>query len=80
MLSAERSAFEAAPFTEEEAAQFAGYVDLLQKRLKHGLPSQDAISYFEAGFSERVVAQKVAGEVFWGQLCVRSACTRQAVR
>jgi hypothetical protein len=48
-----------------EAAQFAGYADLLQKRLKYGLPSQDAISYFEAGFSERVVAQKVAGEVFW---------------
>lgn len=65
VLSAVRSAFEAASFTEEEAAQFAGYADLLQKRLKYGLPSQDAISYFEAGFSERVVAQKVASEVFW---------------
>ncbi|MDD2991422.1 MAG: helicase-related protein [Zoogloea sp.] len=67
VLSAVRSAFEAASLTEEEAAEFAGYTDLLQKRLKYGLPSQDAISYFEAGFSERVVAQKVAGKVFRGE-------------
>jgi hypothetical protein len=65
VLSAVRSAFEAASFNEEDARQFAGYADLLQKRLKYGLPSQDAISYFEAGFSERVVAQKVASELFW---------------
>lgn len=65
VLSAVRSAFEAASFTEEWVVQFSGYADLLQKRLKYGLPSQDAISYFEAGFSERVVAQKVAGEMFW---------------
>lgn len=65
VLSAVGSAFEAASFTEEEAARFARHADLLQKRLKYGLPSQDAISYFEAGFSERVVAQKVASEVIW---------------
>lgn len=65
VLSAVRSAFEVVSFTEEEAGQFAVYADLLQKRLKYGLPSQDSISYFEAGFSERVVAQKVAVEVFW---------------
>jgi hypothetical protein len=47
------------------AIEFAEQVDLLQKRLKYGLPSRDAISYFEIGFSERVVAQQVAGAVFW---------------
>lgn len=65
VLSAVRSAFEAASFSEEEAVDFARHADLLQKRLKYGLPSQNAISYFEAGFSERVVAQKVTDEVFW---------------
>jgi POLQ-like helicase len=64
VLSATRSAFEAM-FSTEAAVQFAACADLLQKRLKYGLPSQDAISYFEAGFSERVVAQKVADEIFW---------------
>ena len=65
VLSAVRSAFEAVSLTEEDAVQFARHTDLLQKRLKYGLPSQDSISYFEAGFAERVVAQKIADSVFW---------------
>lgn len=64
-LSAIREAFKAVAITEEEAAEFSGHADLLQKRLKYGLPSRDAISYFEAGFSERVIAQKVANAIFW---------------
>lgn len=70
VLSAVKSAYEAASLNEEWVVEewvveFAGYADLLQKRLKYGLPSQDTISYFEVGFSERVIAQKVAGEIFW---------------
>lgn len=64
-LSAVRSAFEAVSLSEEDAEEFSRHSDLLQKRLKYGLPSQDSISYFEAGFAERVVAQKLADEVFW---------------
>lgn len=79
VLSAVRSSFEAASSTEEEALEFARHADLLQKRLKYGLPSQDAISYFEAGFSERVVAQKVADEVFW-EVANSSAEARLLVR
>ena len=63
-LAAVREAFVVASLSEENTAAFATHADLLQKRLKYGLPSQDAISYFETGFSERVVAQKVAN-VIW---------------
>ena len=66
ILAAVRSSFEAASSTADAASEFASYADLLQKRLKYGLPSQDAISYFEVGFSERVVAQKVANEIWLG--------------
>lgn len=34
--------------------------DRLLKRLKYGLPSSAAIGYFEAGFSDRVIAQSLA--------------------
>ncbi len=64
VVSAVRSAFEARSST-EDFAEFAFHADLLQKRLKYGLPTQDTISYFEAGFSDRVIAQKVAREVFF---------------
>lgn len=36
-----------------------GDFDLLLKRLKYGLPSLTAVSYFEAGFSDRVIAQSL---------------------
>ncbi|MEO3684543.1 DEAD/DEAH box helicase [Shewanella vesiculosa] len=45
---------------EEIGDEFRGYADLLQKRLKYGLPGQEPISYYEAGFSERVIAQHMA--------------------
>lgn len=44
---------------------FASRVDLLQKRLKYGLPTQDCVSYYEAGFSERVVAQALSYGIIW---------------
>jgi hypothetical protein len=37
--------------------------DLLQKRIKYGLPDLASVSYFEAGFAERVTAQAVANSV-----------------
>jgi POLQ-like helicase len=43
--------------TEVSGDEFRGYADLLQKRLKYGLPSQKCIAYFDAGFAERVIAQ-----------------------
>ena len=43
--------------TQKEEADF----DLLLKRLKYGLPSLSAISYFEAGFADRVIAQSLIG-------------------
>lgn len=48
-------------FSMEQAGEkFRGYVDLLQKRLKYGLPNQSCIAFFEAGFAERVIAQCLA--------------------
>ncbi len=41
------------------------HFDLLQKRLKYGLPDQDCISYYEAGFSERVIAQALSEGMVW---------------
>lgn len=64
LLAAIRESFSARG-TEDEAEKFKALADLLQKRLKYGLPSQDAISYFEAGFAERVVAQQIADEILW---------------
>jgi hypothetical protein len=65
LLAAVKSSFEAVAVVEEDVEDFNSFADVLQKRLKYGLPSQDSVSYFEAGFSERVVAQKVANAVFW---------------
>jgi hypothetical protein len=76
-LAAVRSAYEAASLP--DAGEFGGHVDLLQKRFKYGLPSQDSISFFEAGFSERVVAQKIANEMFW-EFAMTSAEARSLVK
>lgn len=35
-------------------------VRMLQKRIKYGLPTDLSVQIFELGFSERVIAQKVA--------------------
>lgn len=32
--------------------------------MKYGLPSEESISYYEAGFSERVIAQHMAFTIF----------------
>lgn len=79
IMAAVRSSFEAVSSTADAASEFATYADLLQKRLKYGLPSQDVISYFEAGFSERVVAQKVANEI-WFETAKSSAEARVLVK
>lgn len=64
LIAAVKAAFMQAALTEKGASYFEVYADLLQKRLKYGLPSQDSISYFEAGFAERVIAQEIAVGVF----------------
>ncbi|MBX9609993.1 MAG: DEAD/DEAH box helicase [Burkholderiales bacterium] len=51
------------------------HFDLLQKRLKYGLPDQDCIAYYEAGFSERVLAQELSDGMLWD-----SAKTREGAR
>lgn len=61
-LAALKAAF-ASQVGEGRSDEVLEYFDFLQKQLKYGLPSQDAVSYYEAGFSERVVAQDVASAV-----------------
>ncbi|PVY55480.1 MULTISPECIES: DEAD/DEAH box helicase [unclassified Simplicispira] len=51
------------------------HFDLLQKRLKYGLPDQDCVAYYEAGFSERVIAQELSDDMLW-----ESAKTRDGAR
>lgn len=57
LLAAAAEALSNVAFTEDEKDEFVRRMGLLQKRLKYGLPSVSAIAFFEAGFSERVVAQ-----------------------
>lgn len=57
LLAAVTEALSNAAFTDEEKSDFERNMGLLQKRLKYGLPSVSTIAFFEAGFSERVVAQ-----------------------
>lgn len=63
VIAAVKEAFVSFYDSDEAVQDFVIHVDLLQKRLKYGLPSQESISYFEAGFAERVVAQAVAAAV-----------------
>ena len=51
--------------TEEIGDRFRTYADFLQKRLNYGLPCQESISYYEAGFSERVISQQMASTLFF---------------
>lgn len=61
----------------EEAGQlFTGHVDLLQKRLKYGLPDQDCIAYYDAGFSERVIAQALSEGMLWDHARTRDGARR----
>lgn len=61
--------------TDEAESLFTGHVDLLQKRLKYGLPDQECIAFYEAGFSERVIAQALSDAMIW-----ESAKTRDGAR
>lgn len=63
LLAAVKEAFVALA-AENVGDGFKWYADLLQKRLKYGLPSEESISYYEAGFSERVIAQHMANTVW----------------
>lgn len=58
---------------------FRGYADLLQKRLKYGLPNQSCVAYFEAGFAERVIAQNLAAGMSQ-EVVQNSADARHMVR
>ncbi len=64
LLAAVNESF-AAIATEKSAERFKGYADLLQKRLKYGLPNRECVAYFEAGFSDRVIAQALSFGVIW---------------
>lgn len=44
---------------EEEKNRLVDLMNILQKRLKYGLPTQSTIAFYEVGFAERVVAQAV---------------------
>jgi hypothetical protein len=61
ILAAVAGALRNVAATEGEAAEFEARINLLQKRLKYGLPSASAVAIFEAGFAERVVAQAING-------------------
>lgn len=77
-VAAVKESFRAIAPNEESFAEFASYIDLLQKRMKYGLPSADAIAYFEVGFSERVIAQEIALQVW--EPATTAADARRLVR
>lgn len=60
---------------EQSSVAFCKYADLLQKRLKYGLPDSECVAYFEAGYRDRVVAQVLAKDFWW-----ESAATTSDVR
>jgi superfamily II DNA/RNA helicase len=75
LLAAVKESF-VARATEEAGEQLTGHVDLLQKRLKYGLPDQDCIAYYEVGFSERVIAQALSDGMIWGHAKTRAGAFR----
>ncbi len=48
---------------QKEAKELISKLQLFQKRLKYGLPTETAISLYELGFSDRVVSQGIAKEM-----------------
>jgi superfamily II DNA/RNA helicase len=48
---------------QKEAEELISKLQLFQKRLKYGLPTETAISIYELGFSDRVVSQGIAKEM-----------------
>lgn len=59
-LAGIRAAFFAMGGGGENAEKVVELFDLLQKRIKYGLPDATSVAYFELGFAERVVSQLVA--------------------
>jgi hypothetical protein len=49
-----------ADLAEGDEGELPGAIALLQRQMKSGLPSLAALSFFEAGFADRVVAQAMA--------------------
>lgn len=56
ILAAVKESYGSLEESEENGEAFDRHIDLLQKRLKYGLPTKESIQCFELGFSERVVA------------------------
>jgi POLQ-like helicase len=61
-----RAAFYAIAGDGSNTELVAELFDVLQKRIKYGLPDLASVAYFEVGFSERVTAQAVAKAIVGG--------------
>ena len=59
-LAGIRAAFYALAGVSKTTEEVAGLFDILQKRIKYGLPDSAVVAYYELGFAERVTAQAVA--------------------
>lgn len=58
LLSAMAASYE--DLSREASGDGVGYFERLSKMMKYGLPSDEAIAVYEAGFAERVLSQKIA--------------------
>lgn len=70
-LAGIRSAYYALAGDGDAADEVAELFDMLQKRIKYGLPDAASVAYFELGFAERVTAQAVAAAVTDAQATTR---------
>ena len=59
-LAAIKESYGSVAASDENGESFGRHIDLLQKRLKYGLPTKESVACFELGFAERMVAQRVA--------------------
>lgn len=50
-------------FDQEDTGQLINRLQLFQKRLKYGLPTETTIALYELGFSDRVISQDLAGSL-----------------
>jgi len=65
-LAGIRAAFYAVAGDGSTTEKVAELFDVLQKRIKYGLPDPASVAYFEAGFAERVTSQAVANAIVGG--------------
>ena len=54
---------EAEEHDEDEKEKFLSSLQFFQKRIKYGLPTQCAVTLYELGFADRVIAQKIEAEL-----------------